>query len=128
MNSKVIKFVAGGGKTTYCLELLKANSRGLYLAFNNSVVDSVQRQGYLARTIDSFFQSFIIPKFVSQFPIIAKGSEIKYVDTGSLPNHLRGIGQYKIYSDGSIHCKSVCTNYTLYYDNARLHADEQSSD
>lgn len=120
MSSKVIKFVAGGGKTTYCLEYLRNNRQGIYLAFNNSVVNSVQEHGFLARTIDSFFQSFLIPKFVSQIPIIAKGAEIEYLDTAALPGYLKGVGQYKIHLDGGIYCKSVFTGLTLDYENDRL--------
>lgn len=123
MDSRVIKFVAGGGKTTYCLEHLKDNKQGLYLAFNNSVVDSIQEHGFLARTIDSFFQSFLIPKFVSQFPIIAKGAEIDYLDINNVPSYLKGVGQYKIHSEGSIYCKSVFTGLTLNYDNVQLHTN-----
>ncbi len=124
MNSKVIKFVAGGGKTTYCLDYLKNKKFGLYLAFNNSVVDSVQERGFLARTIDSFFQSFLIPKFLSDIPIIAKGAEIGYLNTDGLPDYLKGVGQYNIHSDGSIYYKNSFTDLTLNYDNVRLHADD----
>ena len=71
MNSKVVKFVAGGGKTTLSKEILRNESNGLYLAFTNSVVKEINDEGYLSRTIDSLFQSFIIPKFTSLIPLIA---------------------------------------------------------
>lgn len=55
MNSKVIKFVAGAGKTTYSEEYMSKNKNGIYLAFNNSVVDELKNKGYLCKTIDALF-------------------------------------------------------------------------
>ena len=93
MNSEVIKFVAGGGKTTLSEKILKEQGNGLYLAFTNSVVEEISNKGYLSRTIDSLFTSFIIPKFTSFIPIIASGSKVKHIDTTILPNHLKGIAK-----------------------------------
>ena len=62
MNSEIIKYVAGGGKTTYSANYLKNNKNGLYLAFTNSVIEDVSKKGFLSKTIDSLFISFIIPK------------------------------------------------------------------
>ena len=89
MNLEVIKFVAGGGKTTLSEKILKEQGNGLYLAFTNSVVEEISNKGYLSRTIDSLFTSFIIPKFTSLIPIIASGSKIKYIDSNTLPDHLK---------------------------------------
>ena len=44
MNSEVIKFVAGGGKTTYSIEYLRKNANGIYLAFTNSVVNDIRNK------------------------------------------------------------------------------------
>ena len=81
MNSKVIKCVAGAGKTYWSKDYLKAHENGLYLAFTNSVVDDLSCCGMISRTIDSLFTSFLIPKFISAIPLIAKGSDIEYLNT-----------------------------------------------
>lgn len=106
MNSKVIKFVAGGGKTTLSKELLKQEVNSLYLAFTNSVVKEINNEGYLSRTIDSFFQSFIIPKFTSLVPLIANGSKIKYIEIAKMPDYKKGIANIKLDSDGSLYNKT----------------------
>ena len=67
MNSTIIKCVAGSGKTTEAIGFMQKNKNGLYLAFNNKIVDEVSRKGYLSKTIDSLFQSFIIPKLIEKF-------------------------------------------------------------
>ncbi len=74
MNSKVIKFVAGAGKTTWSIDYLKENKNGLYLAFTTSVVDDVRKSGCLSLTIHSLFFSFILPKMTFYIPIIAPES------------------------------------------------------
>lgn len=51
MNSQVVKFVAGAGKTTFSENYMKDNKNGLYLAFNNSVVDELKNKGYLCKTV-----------------------------------------------------------------------------
>ena len=113
MNSEVIKFVAGGGKTTLSEKILKEQGNGLYLAFTNSVVEEISNKGYLSRTIDSLFTSFIIPKFTSFIPIIASGSKVKHIDTTILPNHLTGIANIKIDKDGNIYNKSKKLNINI---------------
>lgn len=121
MSSKIIKFVAGGGKTTFCSDYLKQHKNGLYLAFNNSVVNRIQEQGFLSRTIDSFFQSYIIPKFTSCIPIIAKGSEIEYINSDTVPERFIGALTIKIDSSGDLYCKSVKTCFSLKTTNTELH-------
>ena len=46
MNSKVIKCVAGAGKTTSSCEYMQTHKNGLYLAFNN---DNDQFMAYLLK-------------------------------------------------------------------------------
>ena len=121
MNSEVIKFVAGGGKTTLSEKILKEQGNGLYLAFTNSVVEEISNKGYLSRTIDSLFTSFIIPKFTSFIPIIASGSKVKYIDATILPNHLKGIANIKIDKDGNIYNKSKKLNVNINTYNENLH-------
>ena len=121
MNSEVIKFVAGGGKTTLSEKILKEQGNGLYLAFTNSVVEEISNKGYLSRTIDSLFTSFIIPKFTSFIPIIASGSKVKHIDTTILPNHLKGISNIKIDKDGNIYNKSKKLNININTYNENLH-------
>ena len=41
MNSTIIKCVAGSGKTTEAIGFMQKNKNGLYLAFNNKIVDEV---------------------------------------------------------------------------------------
>jgi len=122
MNSKVVKFVAGAGKTTFSEEYMKNNKNGVYLAFNNSVVSDLKNKGYLCKTIDSFFTSFVFPKFVNVIPIISNGSKIKYIDTEVLPSNLKGIGNIKIHKDGKIfnHKNIICVSMST--DNNSLHA------
>lgn len=76
MDSEVIKYVAGGGKTTYSRGLLKDNVRGLYLTYNNAVKDEILGEGYLAMTLDSFLVGFIIPKAISKIPLIPDGAKV----------------------------------------------------
>ena len=102
MNSKVIKFVAGGGKTTSSLEFLQNNSNGLYLAFNNEVVDSIKYKGFLSKTIDSLFQSFIIPKFISEIPLIGSNRLIIYLSDEELPPMHKNIANIGIDEQGNI--------------------------
>ena len=46
-NLRIIKCVAGAGKTTDSIKYLKEHSNGLYLAYTNSVVDDIKYKGYL---------------------------------------------------------------------------------
>lgn len=120
MNSKVIKFVAGGGKTTQAEKILKENRNGLYLAFTNPVVDTLARKGYISKTIDSLFFSFIMPKFYSMIPLISNGSNTKYIDS-SYPNYLR-ICRLKIKLDGSIYNQTKNTGFDLHMTNDQLYS------
>lgn len=72
MSLQVIKYVAGGGKTTRAINFLKNNKNGLYLAFNNKVVNDVESKGYLSMTIDSLFVSYILPKIKNLIPFFRK--------------------------------------------------------
>lgn len=122
MNSKVIKFVAGGGKTTLSEEILHENNNGLYLAFTNSVVEDINNKGYLSRTIDALFTSFIIPKLISLIPIISTGSKLKFVDSTILANHLKGVANIKIDEDGNIYNKSKKLELNIDTSNEKLHS------
>ncbi len=53
MNSRVIKCVAGAGKTRWSKDYVKTNGNGLYLAFTNSVVDELSSCGVISRTTSS---------------------------------------------------------------------------
>ena len=121
MNSKIIKFVAGAGKTTYSINYMKENKSGLYLAFNNSVVNEICNMGLLGKTIDSLFHSFLLPKFISLIPLIGDNKKIKFVETDSLPSYLKGIENIKIDENGNIYNKSKKTEITLNLSNDNLH-------
>ena len=114
MNSKVIKFVAGAGKTTYSEEYLKNNKNGIYLAFNNSVVNELKDKGYLCKTIDSLFFNYIIPKFTSIIPLIANGATINYINSNNEKSFQRGAANIKIEKDGSIYNRSKNYNNLKY--------------
>ena len=79
MNSRIIKFVAGAGKTTYSVDYSKANKGGLYLAFTNSVVDDARMAGCVSLTIDSLFSSFLIPNLAAFMPLVSRGFKIKQI-------------------------------------------------
>ncbi len=104
MNSEIIKYVAGGGKTTRAIDILSKNSRGLYLAYTNSVVSEVNEKGYISKTIDSLFSSFIIPKLILLFPL-CYGKEIKYFDPDESDFGLKGVGAIHIDENGNIYAK-----------------------
>lgn len=106
MNSTVIKFVAGGGKTTYSKSYLCNHKNGLYLAFTNSVIDDINRKGFLSKTIDSFFTSYIIPKFVCIIPIISNKSKVTFIDSNKLPTNLKNVSQIWMDEHGKIFNKS----------------------
>lgn len=122
MNSRVIKFVAGAGKTTFSEEYLKENQNGIYLAFNNRVVDEIRNKGFLCKTIDSLFASFIIPKFISAIPLIATGSKINYIDGSNLNQYQRGFSNIKIHKDGKIYNQSKYIGITLSDSNSDLYS------
>lgn len=122
MSSKVIKFVAGAGKTTLSCEYMKAHKRGLYLAFNNDVVNMVSNRGFLSRTIDSFFQSYLIPKLTSIIPLIGANKKISYVNSDNLRTYLKGISNIKIALDGSLYNQTKKTAISLSNTNKQLHS------
>lgn len=126
MNSKVVKFVAGGGKTTLSESILKEEKNGLYLAFTNSVVKEISDKGYLSRTVDSLFQSFIIPKFTSVIPLIADGSRITYIGTENLPSYQKGVANIKLDSEGNLYNKSKKLKVTINTFNKELHNMDSS--
>lgn len=103
MNSHVIKFVAGAGKTTRSYRLLCENKRGLYLSYNKKVASELALRGCLAKTFDSFFTTFIIVKFLKTIPLLRNVKEIKYVETERLPTSIKGIGKIKIDSAGKLY-------------------------
>lgn len=125
MNSEIINFVAGGGKTTYSYDYMLKNKSGLYLAFTNSVVNEMKGSGILSLTINSLFTSFIIPKMLSYMPIIASGSKITHNDKSS--QGLIILGAIKIAEDGTMFNKSKVIASTLQTANADLHATDFKS-
>lgn len=114
MSSKVIKFVAGAGKTTKSLDIMKLSKNGLYIAFNNKIVDEVSNNGFLSKTIDSLFQCYIIPKIIAVIPLIGMGKKIVYCDSAALPKHLTNVRNIKIHNDGTIYNKSSKTSFSLF--------------
>lgn len=121
MNSKVVKFVAGAGKTTYSKNYMDINKNGLYLAFNTSVVEELESKGYLAKTIDSLFHNFIIPKFTSMIPIISTGAQIKFYNIEEKGSYLNGAANISIDKDGNIYNKTKkITEVTMYTKNSDL--------
>lgn len=121
MSSKVIKFVAGAGKTTESVSIMNKEPNGLYLAFTNSVVEEVYNKGFLSKTIDSLFSSFIIPKFIPLIPIISLNSEIRYVNDSILTSKDRGIMNINIDLEGKIYNRSKYLNISLDKQNNKLH-------
>lgn len=121
MNSDVIKFVAGAGKTTYSEEYMSKNNNGIYLAFNNSVVDELKNKGYLCKTIDALFVSYIIPKFTSAIPLIANGATINYTNSENTEAFQKGMSNIKIEKDGTICNQGKKTSINLNMKNEELH-------
>lgn len=121
MNSKVYKYVAGGGKTTFSVDYLGKNKNGLYLAFTNSVVEAVSRKGYASKTIDSLFTSFIIPKFCCMIPLISNCSKISFVDNNKLQEYLKNVSQIRIDEDGMIYNRGKKIDVNLDVSNKTLH-------
>lgn len=124
MNSKIIKVVAGGGKTTQSLRVLENRPNGLYLAFTNSVVRDMKINGYVSKTIDSFFTSFIFPKFTTIIPLIANGCKVKYNGINNLNGFERGISNIKITNTGEIYNKNHKLPVTLWDSNENLYASK----
>ena len=121
MNSEIIKFVAGAGKTTYAINYLTNNKGGLYLAFTKSVVSEIHNVGCLSKTIDSFFFSYIIPKFIRIIPIINNGSAVSYIEKDRVPRNFLGIMNIHIDPEtGNITNKQRATNFSLETDRDTL--------
>lgn len=119
-NLRIIKCVAGAGKTTDSIKYLKEHSNGLYLAYTNSVVDDIKYKGYLSKTIDSLFLNYIIPKFINVIPIINKNSAIKYLDSNNLKGYEKNILNISIDEQGNIYNQQKKTKFTLYTKNEDL--------
>lgn len=121
MNSKIIKVVAGGGKTTKSENILRRKDNGLYLAFNNKVIDEMRLKGFICKTIDSLFSSYIIPKFTSVIPIIGTGATIDFIDLEELPPRLKGVANLNIDVGGIIKNKGKETGFDLNIPNEKLY-------
>ena len=121
MSLKVIKFVAGGGKTTCSKEFIRENSNVIYLAFNNKVVDMISCEGFLSKTIDSLFVSYLIPKLIPLIPIIADKCEINYCDSKNLNNRLKGVLNIHIDKKGNLFNKKKGIGINLKIKNCELH-------
>ena len=122
MNSKIIKVVAGGGKTTKSEKILRQQDNGLYLAFNNEVIDEMRLKGFICKTIDSLFSSYIIPKFTSVIPIISSGATVEFIDSQNLPPRLKGIANLNIDVRGIIKNKGRETDFDLNISNEKLYS------
>lgn len=122
MNSRVIKFVAGGGKTTFAINYMAKNRNGLYLAFTNSVVDEAKRSGYLSLTFDSLFSSYIIPKLAAHIPLIADGARVEIIKEND-PNFItQGARRINIDESGGLSNGSrIISGVTLATPNSALH-------
>ena len=79
MNSEIIKIVAGGGKTTESSKILRQEKNGLYIAFNNEVVNEMQLKGFVSKTIDSLFSSYILPKMTALIPLVKTGAKLCFI-------------------------------------------------
>ena len=121
MSLEVIKFVAGGGKTTYSKKIIIKNKNVIYLAFNNKVVDMISNHGYLSKTIDSLFVSYLIPKLIPLIPIIANKCEICYCDSNNLNKNLKGISNIHIDKNGNLLNKTKGIGINLKLRNEELH-------
>lgn len=123
MSLKVIKFVAGAGKTSESIKTLATTRNGLYIAFNNKVVNDVKQQGYLSKTFDSLFLSYILPKFTSVIPLISNGAIVKHSISDGLPqnNYRLGAGNISISEDGKLFNKSKEISINLNTTNLELY-------
>lgn len=121
MSLEVIKFVAGGGKTTYSKEFIRNNTNVIYLAFNNKVIDMISSQGFLSKTIDSLFVSFLIPKLIPLIPIITDKCEINYCDPNSLNKNMKGVSNIHIDNKGNLFNKTKKIGINLKLENYKLH-------
>lgn len=123
MNSQVIKFVAGGGKTTYASDLMRKEKNGLYIAFTNSVVNDAQKSGHLSLTIDSLFNTFLIPKLASKIPLISKGSKFEPIADNPRNQTALGAKRIKVNDSGELsNGLAVINHATLTTPNSALHS------
>lgn len=115
MNSRIIKCVAGSGKTTQSKHMMERGKNGLYIAYTNKVVNEMRDAGLMGKTIDSLFQSYIIPKFIRLFPLVSTKSRMEYVLFSSIPPRLRAIEKVSIDpKDGTILFGRKRKAYSLY--------------
>ncbi len=115
MHSKrVIKCAAGSGKTTDSIKFMKSNKNGLYLAFNNKVVNEISNAGYLGLTIDSLFFSYILPKMLTFIPLAAncKGVVLNQEATRESIQK-KNARNIKFNPDGTIKNQTSVVNATL---------------
>ena len=94
MNSEIIKIVAGGGKTTESSKILRQEKNGLYIAFNNEVVNEMQLKGFVSKTIDSLFSSYILPKMTALIPLVKTGAKLCFIDSSIFKNRHKHINHY----------------------------------
>ena len=121
MSSKVINYVAGGGKTTYSRKLMQDRENGLYLAFTNSVVNEMKFSGVLSLTISSLFASYILPKMFSYIPIIADGSSLEY--NKGFSQKYKQLNSIRIDERGTLWSRSgKIKEVSLCTENTKLHA------
>lgn len=113
-SKKVIKCVAGSGKTTDSIKSMKSNKNGLYLAFNNKVVNEISNAGYLGLTIDSLFFSYILPKMLTFIPLAAncKGVVLNQEATRESIQK-KNARNIKFNPDGTIKNQTSVVNATL---------------
>ena len=122
MNSRIIKFVAGAGKTTYSVDYSKANEGGLYLAFTNSVVDDARMAGCVSLTIDSLFSSFLIPKLAAFIPLVPRGFKIQRIPERTTNQTALSAKNIRIDKEGKLYNRSKEINgVTLKTSNEVLH-------
>lgn len=122
MNSRIIKFVAGAGKTTYSVNYSKANGGGLYLAFTNSVVDDARMAGCVSLTIDSLFSSFLIPKLAAFMPLVPRGFKIQQIPERTTNQTALSAKNIRIDKEGKLFNRSREINgVTLKTPNDELH-------
>lgn len=115
MHSKrVIKCVAGSGKTTDSIKFMQSNKNGLYLAFNNKVVNEIANAGYLGLTIDSLFFSYVLPKMLTFIPLAAncKGVVLNQESAGESIQK-KNARNIKFNPDGTIKNRTSVVNATL---------------
>ena len=115
MNSRVIKCVAGSGKTTQSKHMIECGKNGLYIAYTNKVVNEMRDAGLMGKTIDSLFQSYIIPKFIRLFPLVSAESRLRYMQFSEIPSEQKAIEKIGIDpEDGTVLFGSERKAYSLY--------------